>query len=84
MKWISTKCQDRGKRILLEGLLAQEDIKKMTDAAKTVAVMSHLIELDHSLWLARGRRTWRFLLEVLVTLQLAAERFIIGVGRQQE
>lgn len=34
VKWISIKCKNRGKIILPEELLTQEDIKKMTDAAK--------------------------------------------------
>lgn len=36
VKWISIKCKNRGKIILPEELLTQEDIKKMSDAAKSI------------------------------------------------
>jgi len=34
VKWVSTKCKKRGRGILPEDLLSQEDIKRMSDAAK--------------------------------------------------
>jgi len=35
VKWVSTRCKSKGRAILPEDLLTQEDIKRLTDAART-------------------------------------------------